>query len=676
MGEDLTRYESLTLFDGSTFFVSEPSGDVEPGKEQGYFHDDVRHLSHWRLLADGRPLEGITSRAVDYYSARVACASHAEDPPFSVRRDRFVSEGVHEDLVVTNHRNEELALRLELRFDADFADVLEVQQAGAAQPHPDDRRSATCDDACVTLRFERDGFCRTTTIAFTEPARLTSNAAAFELRLPPHGEWATCVDISAGSDRAESGPLLRCGSFGAGEPEMPQSLEEWLARAPSLETEDASLERTYRQSLLDLASLRIRPREGTEYAMPAGGIPWFMAIFGRDSIVAAFEALPFAPTLAKSTLEALAALQASDWDDYRDAEPGKMPHELRRGKYARLGLSPHSPYYGTHDATQLWLILLDEYERWTADVELVRRLEPNARRALEWIDRHGDLDGDGYLEYRSRSDKGLENHCWKDSDGSMRFADGRLAEPPIATCEIQGYTYDARLRAARLATEIWGDLDLAHDQRAEAQALRERFYRDFWDDDANTFVLALAGEGAAKERLDATASNAGQLLWSGIVDDDRAAALVERLLQDDLFTGWGVRTMSSRDAGYTPLGYHTGCVWPHDTALIAWGMRRYGFDEEALALSEAVLAAAAAFRHQLPEVFAGFERDTADAPIRYPAALTPQAWAAGAPLLVLRTLFALEPDGDDLRSNPLLPPGVRRLALSRIPFRATTVDVG
>jgi glycogen debranching enzyme len=290
MSEDLTRYESLILFDGSTFFVSQPNGDVEAGTAEGYVHDDVRHLSTWRLLVDGRPLRGITSHAVDYYGGRIVCTPEGDDPPYSVCRDRFVTEGVHEDVVVRNHRDAELALRLELHFDSDFADVMEIQQPDG--PVVDGPRSVSRGDRSATLRYERDGFRRSTTIAFGEPVALSDGAAVFELTPPPHGEWETCIDVIPESEAEEQEPLLRCGSFGKGEPEMPLALDEWFARAPTLVTDDRALERTYAQSLLDLASLRIRPREVTKHAMPAGGIPWFMAVFGRDSIVAAFEAPP------------------------------------------------------------------------------------------------------------------------------------------------------------------------------------------------------------------------------------------------------------------------------------------------------------------------------------------------------------------------------------------------
>jgi glycogen debranching enzyme len=393
-----------------------------------------------------------------------------------------------------------------------------------------------------------------------------------------------------------------------------------------------------------------------------------MAVFGRDSLIASYQALPFQPTLARATLEALAHHQATERDDFRDAEPGKILHELRRGKLVALGLDPHDPYYGTHDATQLFLILLDEYERWTGDDAFVRSLEPNARRALEWIDEDGDLDGDGYLEYESRSAKGLTNHCWKDSDNSIQFADGRVARGPIATCEIQGYTYDARLRAARLARELWDDRELAAEQEREAKELRERFNRDFWDDELGYYVLALDG---GKHKVDAAASNPGHLLWSGIVPRNRARVVADRLLREDLFSGWGIRSLSSEMEGYNPLEYHAGTVWPHDSSLCAEGMRRYGLRERAGRVCAAIIDAAVAFGHRLPEVFAGFERDQTDIPVPYPDALAPQAWSAGAPLLALRTLLGLDVVDGRLRARPRVPKELGRIRLKGIPVRGS-----
>jgi glycogen debranching enzyme len=650
---------NLLLLDGLTFFLSEENGDVRSKQPEGFFFGDVRHLSRWQLLIDGQPLKPLTSRAVDYYSGKVVAAPEGKDPTVTVERDRFVTEGAHEDILVRNHSSEERLLELDICFEADFADIMEAQTPGSYG-------GATQIDVAarsVTLSFERDGFRRGTRISFNRKGELREDRVVFRLTIPPHDAWHLCVDLTPVDGRKPRPPLLRCESFGKPEPEMPVTLQEWLEQAPELEARD-NLQDVYRGSLVDLAALRIRPREEhLRWAMPAGGVPWFLAVFGRDSLIAAYEALPFQPTLAQAALQALAEHQATERDDFRDAEPGKILHELRRGKLVQLGVDPHGPYYGAHDTTQLFLIVLDEYERWTGDSAFVRRLEPNARAGLAWIDEHADLDGDGFLEYESRSAKGLRNHCWKDSDSGIQFRDGRNADGPIATCEIQGYTYDARLRAARLAREIWDDEDLALDQERKARKLLERFNRDFWDDELGYYVLALDGE---KRQVDAVTSNPGHLLWSGIVPKSRARAVADRLLSDELFSGWGIRTLSTEMRGYNPLEYHNGTVWPHDTAICAEGMRRYGLRGHAGRVCQALLEAAIAFEHRLPELFAGFTRDETDVPVPYPDALAPQAWSAGAPLLALRTLLGLDAVDGKLHASPRVPKELGSIRLTKI----------
>jgi glycogen debranching enzyme len=457
---------------------------------------------------------------------------------------------------------------------------------------------------------------------------------------------------------------------------MPMGVDEWLEDAPDLETECIPVEQTYRRTMLDLASLRIRPEDvHIKWAMPGGGIPWFLAVFGRDSLITSYEALPFQADLAEATLEALSALQADEWDNYRDAEPGKIPHELRRGTLAQTGRIPHTPYYGTHDATPLFLILLDEYERWTADTAFVRRLEPNARAALAWIEGPGDLDGDGYLEYRKRSDsdRALGNQCWRDSHDGVLWPDGTKVEPPIATCELQGYAYDARVRLARLAREVYDDVELASRLEQDAAELKERFNRDFWLGVRKGFAFALDAE---KRRVDTITSNPGHLLWSGIVDEAKAPAVVRLLLSGHVFSGWGLRTISNSHDAYDPLGYHRGTVWPHDTAIAAEGMRRYGFRDEASELAGALLDAAQAFEHQLPEVFSGFERDATGIPIAYPDALVPQSWSAAAPLLAVRTLLGIDVVGERVRARPHVPERFGGLRLRGMKVRGTRRDVG
>jgi glycogen debranching enzyme len=658
----------LTVLDGNTFFVSDAAGDVEPGEDaNGFFHADMRQLSTWRLLVNGRPVHVLTSRTVDYYSASIfatlASASVGENPPISIRRDRFVARGLHEDLTVHNHSDRPQTVTIEVEYGTDFADLFEVKD------HIPKRGQLRTElgPSQVRLIYTRDQYRRDTVIEFSENFSVGPARAHFELHLEPRGLWQTCIEVfpvvDGESNRLEHGDR----TFGNPKPDMPTSFEQWIAQAPTLDTDNDVLRHTYRQSLIDLAALRFRPLKTLSYSLPAAGLPWFMALFGRDSLITAYQALPFQPHLARTTLEALTAWQAKDLDDFRDAEPGKILHELRLGELTVLGERPHSPYYGTHDATPLFLILLDEYERWTGDRDFTRSLQPAAMKALEWIERYGDRDGDGYLEYQTRSKEGLVNQCWKDSWNSMLFHDGSVAKGPIAACEIQGYAYDARIRMARLAREVWDDPALANRLERDAAALRERFNRDYWIEARGHYAIALDGQ---KRQVDAMSSNVGHLLWSGIVTRERAAMMVERLMAPAMFTGWGTRTMSADDAGYNPIEYHDGTVWPHDTAFVAEGMRRYGHREQASHLALMLIQAAEAFEYRLPEVFAGFPREETGAPVEYPTASRPQAWAAGAPLLALRTALGLDVVEGVLRIDPHLSQGWGRVRLDNIAIGA------
>ena len=657
----------LIILDGCTFFYSDEKGDADAQDADGFFYHDVRHLSRWDVRLDGKVIEPLTSRRVDYYSARVVgTPPHDGDAaPVSIRRDRFVTEGAHEDVVLQNLSDDPHEVKLELHYSTDFADVMEAQDGGNRKGRSWEELTARS----VTLWHDRDGYRRGTILRFNRRGRVLKQRATFAVSLRPRETWKLCVDIVPIVDGKRRPPMLRCDAFHEHAEKMPMSLDEWQRDAPELSAESPTFERTYRQSILDLAALRVRPDDvKIKQAMPGGGLPWFMTVFGRDSIITAYESIHVHSELAQATLQALANLQSTDWDSWRDAEPGKILHELRRGILAATGKIPHTPYYGSHDSTPLWLILLDEYERWTGDTAFVRSLESNARAALQWLEGPADLDADGYIEYRKRSEseKALDNHCWKDSSDSIQFADGRKAKPPIAVCEHQGYAYDARLRTARLLREVWDDDEEAERLEHEAAQLKQRFNKDFWSTKRRHYVLALDGE---KQQVDSMTSNVGHLLWSGIVDERRAGATVRRLLRDDMFSGWGVRSMSSEDAGFNPLEYHCGTVWPHDTAIVAAGMFRYGFDEEAAKLCKALLDTAEAFSNQLPEVFAGFPRDDTGVPVEYPGALKPQSWAAAAPLLAIRTLLGLDVVDGKLRSSP-----IEKLELKGIEVRGKRVD--
>ncbi len=453
---------------------------------------------------------------------------------------------------------------------------------------------------------------------------------------------------------------------------MQRNLAKWIADAPRIECDHDSLKATYGRSLVDLAALRFSPPIAGGRALPAAGLPWFMTMFGRDSIFTSLQALPFTPELAATTLRALGDWQGVRSDDFRDEDPGRILHEMRYGEMTAFEERPHSPYYGAADATPLYVVLLDEYERWTGDRALVRELEIESRAALNWIDEYADLKGTGYIWYRRRNEEtGLENQCWKDSWDSISFRDGALPGFPRATCELQGYAYDAKLRGARLAREIWKDRELADKLERDAADLKRRFNRDFWVDDGEYFALALDSHG---NQVDALASNNGHLLWSGIVDKSKAKAVARHLLGPRLFSGWGVRTLAEGEGRYNPIGYHVGTVWPFDNSFIAWGLRRYGFKDEAAEIASGILDAAEFFDGRLPEAFGGYPRQQTKYPVQYPTACSPQAWSTGTPLLLLRTMLGLEPYGEHLVVDPALPREIGHLELLDIPGRWGRID--
>ena len=434
-----------------------------------------------------------------------------------------------------------------------------------------------------------------------------------------------------------SEPLSRDRTFGTELQHVRESLRAWKLRVPRLETPALELQHVYERSIADLASLRLKGIEGIG-ELPAAGMPWFMTVFGRDTLITSLQTLVFGPELAIGALRSLAALQAVEDDPAIDAEPGKILHELRRGKAAT---SWFPIYYGSIDSTPLFLVLLSEVWRWTGDAAIVKELEPAARAALAWIDDYGDRDGDGFVEYERRAPHGLANQSWKDSGDSQRFRDGRLASTPIAPAEVQGYAYDARIRAAELADRVWDDPDLAIRLRESAGDLCDRFDEAFWVEDRGTYALALDGD---KQRVDSLCSNLGHLLWSGIVPARRIDQVAAALAGPELWTGWGVRTMGAAEAAYNPLSYHNGTVWPHDTAIAAWGLDRAGYTDLAQLFSLSLIEAAASLDYSLPEVFAGYERVRTAFPVAYPTAARPQAWAAGAPVLCLTLLLGLRPD--------------------------------
>ena len=670
MGEKTT----ISVLEGNNFVVSDLRGDIDasPTEALGLFAWDTRFLSRWLLTVDGQRPNVLSTDDLDYFSVQFflvpGTGTIYVDADQSIIRKRTIGNGFYEELTILNHKDKPVDFRVRIEAAADFADLFEVKdhltKKGALYHRIESNR--------LLLGYRRDQFVRETLITSSAEADIDDHGLSFAVHIEPHGQWMTRLDVAIGlgglAAHIEEAKHVQGGQRTRSQ--MQRSLEKLSEALPRLSCEWPSLQVTY--SLIDLAALRFYPLTLSGQALPAAGLPWFMTIFGRDSMMVSYQALPFASEFALATLTALAQRQGTRIDDFRDEEPGKILHEARFGEMTAFEERPHSPYFGAADVTPFFLILLDEFERWTGNTQLVRQLELEARAALRWIDTYGDRNGDGYVEYsRRNTETGLENQCWKDSWNSILFADGTLSRLPRATCEIQGYVYDAKMRSARLARAFWNDAGLADRLEQEATELKRRFNRDFWLEDREFFALAIDGDG---RKVDSLTSNIGHLLWSGIVDDDKAEAIVRHLMGPKLYSGWGVRTMAEGEGGYNPIGYHLGTVWPHDNSFIAMGLRRYGYREEAARVAMHMLEAATSFKGRLPEAFAGYTRELTEFPVEYPTACSPQAWASGTPLLLLRAILGLEPIGNNLLVDPAIPSQLGQLELLDIPGRWGRVD--
>ncbi|MBA3376243.1 MAG: amylo-alpha-1,6-glucosidase [Actinobacteria bacterium] len=634
----------LTVLEGSTFCMSDERGDIADATS-GFFAHDTRFLSRLVLnVARSRPLL-LSSGRVEHFAAafflRNASLNGLPQDALSVSRERFVGTGLQERIVVRNESMHPLDFELSLEIAADFADIISVKLHDFALGDPEHapdlpppapwtydatRRQILIVDPAGDLR---------TRVVLSQAGRVGDGAVAFDLSLDPHERWDLNVDVLPALDSETESDF---GEFDEERETLGDVVAAWTLRVPRVRGGWESLRRAFDRSIADLAALRMRTGE---FRRPlfAAGMPWFMTVFGRDTAITSLQSLLLGPEPAIGALDALADLQARTVDPAIDAEPGKIVHEVRHGRAAEFWFPR---YYGSIDSTPLFLVLLAETWRWTDDAVLARRLREPAMLALEWIDRYGDLDGDGFVEYARKADGGLVNQSWKDSGDSQRFHDGRYADAPIAPVEVQGYVYDAKLGLAEIARDVWREPELAERLEREAAELRAAFDKAFWvEERGGFFALALDGE---KRHVDARCSNMGHLLWSGIVLPERVSRVVDQLLSESLWSGWGIRTMASDEAAYNPISYHNGTVWPHDTSLTAWGLARHGYPEAARRVARALIEAAAHFDWSLPEVFAGYARDETPFPIAYPTAARPQAWAAGTPILLVRVLLGIEPD--------------------------------
>jgi glycogen debranching enzyme len=665
----------VTLVQGSAFSISRRDGDVVPGTTQGLFFRDTRFLSGVELLVNGARPEVLAAERTAPFSATFVLRSQPEagraDSTLMVFRYRYVGRGMREDLVVRNYGEEPAYCAVRLRFSADFANLFAVKEGRARPEGPVDLEAS--NDGLV-FRYRRGASRRGLRVAASEPAQVVGDTLAWEAVVPPKGSWSTCLQFTTIMDGDEIEPRHLCGH--PVEAAMPrQRLERWRQAVPAVETDHEVLQQSVTKGAEDLGALRIFDPDYPDRAVLAAGAPWFMTLFGRDSLLTSWMALVVDPTLAQDVLQTLARFQGTTVDPRNDEEPGRILHEMRFGEASSLSLGGGSVNYGTADATPLFVMLLGELRRWGLAPDVVDSLLPAADRALAWIDEFGDRDGDGYVEYQRASDRGLGNQGWKDSWDAIRSADGCLARTPIALCEVQGYVYGAYLARAHFADEL-GDATTAARFRSKAAALKTAFNRDFWLEDRGWFAMGLDRD---KKPIDALASNAGHCLWTGIVDEDKAPLVADRLLSLEMFSGWGIRTLSSAMTGYNPVSYHVGSVWPHDNAIIAAGLTRYGFVDHAQRVILAMLDAAAHFGGRLPELFGGLGREEVPFPVSYPASCSPQAWAAASPLLFLRSILRLDPwiPHGKVWLDPVLPPKMKRLCVARIPLagRRVTVEV-
>jgi len=671
-GQDSTEVEWLQVLEGSTFMLSDHRGDVTAGSIAGLFHEDTRHLSRFVLRISGERPSVLTSNSIDHFSAAFFMTNNElpEIPAhtMSIQRYRYIGQGLTEVIVVTNHRNEPATLQVRLTCGADFADLFEVKDM-RMRKRGEFSVTHDADASTITYAYEHGDFDARTRIHSTEPATLEGEDFVWQLELGPRTTWKTKIQVTVGQGEQELEPITpeaRAASMALQQWRgTSPALERWQAEVPVLDAGWDLLKLVYNRSTQDLAALRLNADvEGNEYALPAAGLPWFMAIFGRDTLITSYMSLLVGPELARGALYALSGLQGKEVNDFKDEEPGKILHEIRFGELTVLGERPHRPYFGTADATPLFLVLFSEYWRLTQDMVTAVELRSNVMRALEWVDQHGDSDGDGYVEYDTRSEQGLGNQGWKDSWDGVLYKDGTLPRRPIAMAEIQGYVYDAKMRIADVAEQAWGDTDFAAHLRSEGAALFEKFNTDFWLEDRGGFyAMALDGD---KRPVDAMTSNMGHLLWSGIVPEDRAQVVAKQLFSESMWTGWGVRTMSTEDAGYNPISYHDGTVWPHDNCVVSAGLYRYGMRDQANRVALALLEAASYTEYRLPEVFAGYPRTDSRFPVRYPTASSPQAWATASPFLWLRIMLGIEPEGGKLTVAPDVPKQCGRIALKGV----------
>ncbi|HEY3522933.1 MAG TPA: glycogen debranching N-terminal domain-containing protein, partial [Candidatus Limnocylindrales bacterium] len=642
--------------------------------EHGFFARDSRFVSGYELSINGRRPLLLNSSPIQFFSSRFEFTNDRINDPngpiephtISLRLDRTIAGGVHEDYDVINYGRRTVRLAIEIRLESDFADIFDVKSGaivrrGELNTRWFQRRAELRTDY-VNGDFHRQLIVEVDR-ASSRP-QFANGRLVFVALVPPKDVWHTCLRWLPVTGSRGRPSTLACSAIA----EPLREVREHRLPLVRLDTSNGTVRHAWDQAVDDLEALRLEdPTFERSVVIPAAGVPWFVTLFGRDSLTVSLQVVAGYPEFADGALRRLSALQATQDDAERDMEPGKVPHEIRHGELAQLGILPYTPYYGTHDATSLFLIVLSLYFDWLGDAGLIERYLPAAEAALAWIDRYGDRDGDGFQEYATRSSRGYRNQGWKDAYDAIPHEDGSLSPLPTALVELQGYAYDAKVRLARLY-EVIGRSEQAGRLRRDAESLFERVNDAFWWEAEGTYYLGLDGD---KRPIRTIASNPGHLLSSGIVPSDRAARVVERLMRDDLYSGWGIRTLSSDHPAYNPFSYHTGSVWPHDNAIIADGFRRYGFAREAAAIAGGMFDAAGRLvAYRLPELFAGLPRQPGSFPVQYLGANVPQAWASGAVIHLVGTLAGIRAHSDGRESmisvDPALPEWLPDLTLRNL----------
>ncbi len=656
-----------TLLDGTTFCISSANGDIEQGGVHGLFVRDTRFCCRFAVRVDGAPTQPVSTISREPFArtfvSRVRPSPARPDPAIVLCRHRYVGDGMTEVLEMKNLEDAPVALELGIDLAADFAHLFDVKDD---RVRPRGFHSVEATEDAMIFEFRDRGRSRRLSVSIPPGAQAGPGIILFAVEIAPRASWTASLTFEVELDGR---PVERRGPEPASVSatrEAERRLEQWRAKVPVIHCSHEGFSAGLRRSEEDLGALRIFDPDHPEEEILAAGAPWYMALFGRDSLLASWMTLPVDPAIAEGTLRTLARQQGAERVPETEEEPGKILHELRFRLEGPTVATEASAYFGSIDSTPLFVMLLGEARRWGLPKEVVTELLPHADRAIAWIEEYGDRDGDGFVEYERLTDHGFPNQGWKDSPDGVNFASGRLATLPIALCEVQGYVYAAYAARYAIARER-GEDAIATRCAEKANALRERFNAAFWLPEQECFAIALDGE---KHQVDALTSNIGHLLWTGIVDEENAAAVARHLVGPDLFCGWGVRTLAGSMGAYNPMSYHNGSVWPHDNALAIAGLMRYGFVDEAHALLRGVLAALESFHGRLPELFSGFSREEFSEPVAYPTACAPQAWASAGLFTMLRAILRLDPglDSGVVHCAPALPPEITRLELDRVPL--------